>query len=91
MEYYGPSTVFNSTPKFGKAAAVCELENIPCRLDPYTNTIHFKSTKAEEQFMIAWETAMSKAHSGAVTESQEAVAGLSSRATRPTEGQLRWD
>jgi hypothetical protein len=55
MEYYGPSTVFNSTPKFGKAAAVCELENIPCRLDPYTNTIHFKSTEAEKQFMIAWE------------------------------------
>ena len=54
MEYYGPSTKFDSTPKFGKAAAVCELENIPCRLDPYTNTIHFKSIKAEEQFMIAW-------------------------------------
>lgn len=54
MKYYGPSTKFENTPAFGKAAAVCELENIPCRLDPYTNTIHFKSIKAEEQFMIAW-------------------------------------
>ena len=53
-EYYGPSTVFNSTPKFGKAAAVCEIENIECRLDPYENTIHFKNVKAEEQFMVAW-------------------------------------
>lgn len=54
MKYYGPSTKFDSTPKFGKAAAVCELENIECRLDPYENTIHFASIKAEEQFMIAW-------------------------------------
>ena len=54
MKYYGPSTKFENTPAFGKAAAVCELENIPCRLDPYTNTIHFKSIKAEEQFTIAW-------------------------------------
>lgn len=54
MKYYGPSTKFEETSAFGKAAAVCELENIPCRLDPYTNTIHFKSIKAEEQFMIAW-------------------------------------
>ena len=78
MKYYGPSTKFDSTPKFGKAAAVCELENIPCRLDPYTNTIHFKSIKAEEQFMIAWGKI--------VAGSLEAAAGLSSRATRPTEG-----
>ena len=75
MEYYGPSTKFESATGFGRAAAICELENIPCRLDPYENTIHFKSIKAEEQFSIAWQTAMSKAHSGAVTESQEAVAG----------------
>jgi len=54
MKYYGPSTKFEETSAFGKAAAVCELENIPCRLDPYTNTIHFKSIKAEEQFTIAW-------------------------------------
>ena len=53
MEYYGPSTQFASTPLFGRAAAICELEDIPCRLDPYTNTIHFKSIKAEEQFTIA--------------------------------------
>ena len=53
MKYYGPSTKFDSTPKFGKAAAVCELENIECRLDPFENTIHFKSIKAEEQFTIA--------------------------------------
>ena len=54
MKYYGPSTKFDSTPKFGKAAAVCELENIECRLDPYENTIHFKDSKEEEKFMIAW-------------------------------------
>ena len=54
MKYYGPSTKFNSTSKFGKAAAVCELENIECRLDPLENTIHFKDSKEEEKFMIAW-------------------------------------
>ena len=54
MKYYGPSTKFNSTSKFGKAAAVCELENIECRLDPFENTIHFASIKEEEKFMIAW-------------------------------------
>ena len=53
MEYYGPSTKFESATGFGRAAAICELEDIPCRLDPYTNTIHFKSIKAEEQFTIA--------------------------------------
>ena len=53
MEYYGPSTKFESATGFGRAAAICELENIECRLDPYTNTIHFKSTKAEEKFTIA--------------------------------------
>ena len=58
MEYYGPSTKFESTPAFGKAAAICELENIPCRLDPFENTIHFKSIKAEEKFSIAWQKAV---------------------------------
>ena len=58
MEYYGPSTQFASTPLFGKAAAICELENIPCRLDPFENTIHFKSIKAEEKFSIAWQKAV---------------------------------
>ena len=53
-KYYGPSTVFSSTPTFGRAAAICELENIACRLDPYNNTIHFKSIKEEERFTIAW-------------------------------------
>ena len=53
QEYYGPSTKFESATGFGRAAAICELENIPCRLDPYTNTIHFKSIKAEEKFTIA--------------------------------------
>ena len=52
-DYYGPSTKFESATGFGRAAAICELEDIPCRLDPYTNTIHFKSTKAEEKFTIA--------------------------------------
>lgn len=55
MEYYGPSTKFSSTRAFGRAAAVCELENIECNLDPYENRINFKNAKAEEQFMIAWE------------------------------------
>ena len=58
MPYYGPSTQFTSTPLFGKAAAICELEDVPCRLDPYENTIHFKSIKAEEQFSIAWQKAV---------------------------------
>lgn len=58
MEYYGPSTKFESTPNFGRAAAICEIENIACRLDPYENTIHFKSIKAEEQFSIAWQKAV---------------------------------
>jgi len=53
--YYGPSTQFSSTPIFGKAAAICELEDVPCRLDPYTNTIHFEDVKAEERFTIAWQ------------------------------------
>ena len=57
-DYYGPSTQFGSIPAFGKAAAVCELENIACRLDPYTNTIHFKDAKQEEKFMIAWGKAV---------------------------------
>ena len=74
-KYYGPSTQFHSTPTFGRAAAICELNNIACRLDPYSNTIHFKNADEEVKFSIAWRTAMSKAHSGAVTESQEAVAG----------------
>ena len=53
-EYYGPSTQFESTPAFGRAAALCELENIECNLDPYENRINFRDAKAEEQFMIAW-------------------------------------
>jgi hypothetical protein len=53
-QYYGPSTQFSSTPRFGKAAAVCELENIECNLDPYENRINFKNAKEEEKFMIAW-------------------------------------
>lgn len=74
MKYYGPSTKFESTPTFGRAAAICELEDIPCRLDPYENTIHFASIKAEEQFTIALRRRF------------KAAAGLSSSATRPTEG-----
>ena len=54
MTYYGPSTQFSSTPMFGRAAAICELENIPCRLDPYENRIHFKNAAAEVKFSIAW-------------------------------------
>ena len=52
-KYYGPSTKFESTPAFGKAAAICELENIECRLDPIANMIHFASKKEEEKFAIA--------------------------------------
>ena len=58
MEYYGPSTQFASTPLFGRAAAICELENIECNLDPYNNRINFKNTKAEERFTIAWQKAV---------------------------------
>lgn len=58
MEYYGPSTQFASTPLFGRAAALCELEDIECRLDPYENTIHFASSKAEKRFTIAWQKAV---------------------------------
>ena len=57
-KYYGPTTKFESATGFGRAAAICELENIPCRLDPFENTIHFKSIKAEEKFTIAWQKAV---------------------------------
>ena len=57
-DYYGPSTKFSSTPTFGRAAAICELENIACTLDPYSNTIHFKGVKEEERFSIAWHKAV---------------------------------
>ena len=59
-QYYGPSTQFASTPLFGRAAAICELENIECRLDPYENRIHFESIKAEEKFSIAWQRRVEK-------------------------------
>lgn len=49
-----PATQFNSTPAFGKAMALCELENIPCRFDVYENRIYFENAKAEERFSIAW-------------------------------------
>ena len=58
-KYYGPSTQFSSTPMFGRAAAICELENIECNLDPYENRINFKNAKAEEQFTIAWQRRVS--------------------------------
>ena len=64
MKYYGPSTKFESTPSFGRAAAICELEDIECRLDPYENTIHFRGVKAEEQFMIAWSRYLQKRERG---------------------------
>jgi hypothetical protein len=58
LGYKGPSTKFASTPLFGRAAAICELEDIECRLDPYENMIHFASIKAEERFTIAWQKAV---------------------------------
>ena len=64
MTYYGPSTQFRSTPTFGKAAAICELENIPCRLDPYENRIHFKNAAAEVKFSIAWHKAVAGSKNG---------------------------
>jgi hypothetical protein len=57
-QYYGPSTQFTSTPSFGRAAAICELEDIECNLDPYHNRINFKNARAEEQFTIAWQKAV---------------------------------
>jgi len=54
-EYKGPSTQFASTPSFGRAAVVCELENIECNLDPYENRINFKNAREEERFTIAWQ------------------------------------
>ena len=57
-EYYGPSTQFHSTPTFGRAAAICELENIACRLDAYTNTIHFENAEEAVRFSIAWRKAV---------------------------------
>jgi len=53
-EYYGPSAQFNSMPVFGKAAVICEIENIECNLDPVEYCIHFASVKEEERFTIAW-------------------------------------
>ena len=57
-EYYGPTTKFSSTPAFGRAVALCKLENIECRIDPHVNTIHFEDVKAEERFTIAWSKAV---------------------------------
>ena len=67
MKYYGPSTKFEETSAFGRAAAICELENIECRLDPYENTIHFASIKAEEQFTIALRRRL-KAAAGSLSD-----------------------
>ena len=53
-EMRGPSTEFASLPVFGKAAVVCEIENIECNLDPYKKRIHFRNAAAEERFTIAW-------------------------------------
>ena len=58
MKYYGPSTQFESATGFGRAAAICELENIACRLDPYENRIHFQDAEAEKRFTIAWQKAV---------------------------------
>lgn len=69
MKYYGPSTKFEGTSAFGRAAAICELENIECRLDPYENTIHFASIKAEEQFTIALRRRL-KAAAGSTNSSE---------------------
>ena len=69
MKYYGPSTKFEETSAFGRAAAICELEDIPCRLDPYENTIHFASIKAEEQFTIALRRRL-KAAAGSLNSSE---------------------
>lgn len=69
MKYYGPSTKFSSTPMFGRAAAICELEDIECRLDPYENIIHFASTKEEEKFTIAFQRRL-KAVAGSTNSSE---------------------
>ena len=55
LTYYGPSTEFKTVTGFGRAAAICELENIACRLDPEKNRIHFKNIKEEERFSIAFQ------------------------------------
>jgi hypothetical protein len=53
-EYYGPRRAFIAAEIFGLATAICEIENIKCRPDPYDNTIHFKNVEEEERFSIAW-------------------------------------
>ena len=68
-KYYGPSTKFESTPAFGRAAAICELENIECRLDPIANMIHFASIKEEEKFTIALRRRF-KAAAGSLNSSE---------------------
>lgn len=55
LAYYGPSTEFKTVAGFGRAAAICELENIACRLDPERNRIHFKNAKEEVKFTVAFE------------------------------------
>jgi len=56
FEMKGPAAQFSSTPMFGRAMALCEIENIPCRFDVYNNRIYFENAKAEEKFSIAWST-----------------------------------
>ena len=41
---------FESTTGFGRAAAICELENIRLQIRYTQNTIHFKNVEAEENF-----------------------------------------
>jgi len=53
-KYYGPSTEFKTVAGFGRAAAICELENIECRLDPYSNRIHFANEVEEVKFTVAF-------------------------------------
>lgn len=67
MEYHGPTTQFSSLPVFGKAAVVCEIEDIECNLDPYKKQIHFRNAAAEERFTIAWLQYLAKSSNGVST------------------------
>jgi hypothetical protein len=78
MKYYGPSTKFESTPNFGRAVALCKLENIECRIDPHVNTIHFENAKAEERFTIAWSKAVAGSQRFATEGSRAQILEVSS-------------
>jgi hypothetical protein len=84
----GPKWKFEDPAALQRAVEICR-KNVPKDSWRVTddNTITFASIKAEELYAIA--TSVSSANSGAVTSSQEAVAG-SGKVEDSQAGRSRW-